>query len=207
MEDGASPSHLRCSLCWIPRTEQPRRDTVGLRLLDSELPWMVGTERSKNRQGMLWTTGRPESSKPRQWILKLGKAFLEASVCMWKMFPHGLIVNPWFSAGVLKNYESFRGWSLTGEGPWGLLAQPHSLFSPCSGMGSEGCWLYALPAMAAITCPPWQALCLQFMSQKSPPSLRLFSPGSFVPWRNITKTRSDFQTHFGKRQPKLLRQQ
>lgn len=33
---------------------------MGLRLLDSELPWMVGTERSKNRQGMLWTTGRPE---------------------------------------------------------------------------------------------------------------------------------------------------
>lgn len=127
MEDGALPSHLRCPLCWIPRTEQQGKHTVGLKLLHSELPWMVGRERSKNRQGMLWTTGRPESSKPHQWILKLGKAFLEASVCMWKMFPHRLIVNPWFSAGVLKNYESFRGWSLTGGGPWGLLAQPHSL--------------------------------------------------------------------------------
>lgn len=139
---------------------------MGLRLLDSELPWMVGTERSKSRQGMLWTTGRPESSKPRQWTLKLGKAFLEASVCMWKMFPHGLIVNPWFSAGVLKNYESFRGWSLTGGGLWGLLAQPHSLsVLSLFWHGKWGYWLYALPAMAAITCPPWQAVCLQIMSQ------------------------------------------
>lgn len=169
MEDSASLSPLRCSLCWvtIPRTEQPGRCTVDLKVLDSELPWMVSTKRSKNRQGMLWTTGRPESSKPHQRILKLGEAFLDASVCMWKMFPHGLIVNPWFSAGdiVLKNYESFRRWSLTGGGPWGLIAQPHSWFSPCSDRRSEGWWLDALPAMAAITRPPWQAVCLQIMSQ------------------------------------------
>lgn len=55
MEDSASPSRLRCSLCriMIPRTEQLGRCTVDLRVLGFELPWMISTKRSKNSQGML----------------------------------------------------------------------------------------------------------------------------------------------------------
>lgn len=118
MEDGASPSHLRCSLCWITilRTAAERHSGSKAAGFWAALD---GWYRKNQEQA-----GNAESSKPRQWILKLGKAFLEAFVCMWKMFLHGLIMNPWFSAGVLKNYESFRGWSLTGGGLWGLLAQP-----------------------------------------------------------------------------------
>lgn len=129
------------------------------------------------------------------------------SVYMWKVSPHGLILNTWLSAGdtVLRNYESFRRWSLTGGAvkPWGLTAQPHSLsllslfwhvkwgvLAVCS--SRHGC--LNLPSMMGFRS--W--------AQISPPSCKLFSSGSFVPLRNITKTKTDYiVTHFWWRQPKL----
>lgn len=159
VEDSASPSHLRCPLCWItiPRTEQLGRRTVALR------DWVLSCPGEKQEQagnaGNNWKAwvqqAVSENPQTREGFTRCFHLHVDSS-------PHGLILNTWFSAGdtVLKKYESFRRWSLAGGGPWGFDSPTPCLFSPCSDMWSEGSWLYALPAMAAIACPPWWAVCL-----------------------------------------------
>lgn len=120
MEDSALSPHLRCPLCWvtIPRTEQPGRCTVDLRVLGSELPWMVSTKRSKNRQGMPWTTGSLASH--------LSPFLFACRKCpLWAHFEH-LVLSWWHCFEKL-----WILWEVEPHGrrAWGHLrtAQPHSL--------------------------------------------------------------------------------
>lgn len=192
VEDSASPSHLRCPLCWItiPRTEQLGRRTVALRGWVLSCPgWSVQREARTGRE--CWEQVEGLSPASSQRILKPGKALLDASIYTWKVSPTGSF---WTLGSQLvtlfwKSMNPLGGGASLEEGLGGLTVPSLvcSLLALTCEVTGPGCMLF----------PPWlpspalhDGLCaFRSWAKISPPPLKLFSSSSLVPLKNIRQRR------------------